>query len=64
MGDGPQPDRYNSGSTGLPVATPETDATRPAEPEIDEATAVFLSSDEVGPMTGATFVHDGGITSF
>ncbi|HEX4518313.1 MAG TPA: SDR family NAD(P)-dependent oxidoreductase [Gaiellaceae bacterium] len=42
---------------------PETDATRRAEPIELAHTALYLVSDEVGPLTGITIAHDGGRTS-
>jgi 3-oxoacyl-[acyl-carrier protein] reductase len=47
----------------LPRLDPETDATREAEPIEIAQTALYLASDEVGPLTGTTIVHDGGATS-
>jgi NAD(P)-dependent dehydrogenase (short-subunit alcohol dehydrogenase family) len=46
-----------------PVPHPETDATRAAEPIEIAHTALYLVSDEVGPLTGATISHDGGAAS-
>ena len=48
----------------LPIPHPQTDATREAEPIEIAHTALHLVSDEVGPLTGTTITHDGGITSF
>lgn len=45
-----------------PVPLPQTDATRPAEPEEIAQTALYLADDRVGPLTGAVIVHDGGRT--
>jgi 3-oxoacyl-[acyl-carrier protein] reductase len=43
-----------------PTPTPETDATRIADPMEIAHTALYLVSDEVGPLTGITIAHDGG----
>lgn len=48
----------------LPIPTVETNATRIAEPIEIAHTALYLVSDEVGPVTGATIAHDGGATAF
>jgi 3-oxoacyl-[acyl-carrier protein] reductase len=42
---------------------PETDATRRAEPIEVARTALYLVSDDVGPLTGITVAHDGGRSS-
>ena len=38
----------------------DVDALRPAEPIEIARTALFLASDDVGPLTGAILPHDGG----
>ena len=45
------------------VPRPATDATREARPEEIARTALYIVSDDVGPLTGAVIAHDGGATS-
>jgi 3-oxoacyl-[acyl-carrier protein] reductase len=46
-----------------PTPEPITGATRSATPMEIAYTALYLVSDEVGPVTGITIAHDGGRTS-
>jgi 3-oxoacyl-[acyl-carrier protein] reductase len=64
---GSNPERPAENRFGLewsqPEPAPVTDATRVAEPEEIAQTALYLVSDDVGPLTGVTIAHDGGRTT-
>lgn len=66
MGEGlelPPDDPFDLRNWKPPIPEPITDATRDAEPMEIARTALFLVSDDIGPMTGAVIAHDGGVTS-